>query len=433
MNKHRALLLILGFGLWGSSALSILAADWPQWHGPSRDGVWHDSDIIESFPDKQLEILWEVPISSGYSSPTVAAGLVYLFDLITEPNEMERIHCFEETTGKPVWQFKYKCIYKGIGYKAGPRAAILIHDGLSYSLGAMGDLHCLDAKTGKVTWQKDLNALYQIEMPKWGIAAAPIIYKQLVIVQACGKDACFVAFDRKTGKEVWRALSDRAGYSAPIMIKQAGRDVMVLWTGDQVAGLNPEDGKLFWTYPFISKRTVLNPASPVFKNNYLFFTAFYQGALLLKVDPNKMAVEKVWRRKGPNENNTDSLHSIISTPLIKGDAIYGVDSYGELRCLDLLTGDRIWENLDMVPKTRWGTIHFVTHNDKVWMFNERGELIITTLSRKGVNEISRTQLIQPTRVQLNKRDGVCWSHPAYANGHVFARNDEKLVAARLRK
>ncbi|MCI0360504.1 MAG: PQQ-like beta-propeller repeat protein, partial [Planctomycetaceae bacterium] len=136
---------------------------------------------------------------------------------------------------------------------------------------------------------------------------------------------------------------------------------------------------------------------------------------------------------GANENppNTDALQSIIATPVFDGTHIYGVDSYGELRCLDARTGDRLWEDLTAVPKARWSTIHFVKNADKYWLFNERGELIIARLSPASYSEISRTKLLVPTQEQLRQRGGVCWAHPAFANRHVFQRNDKELVCASL--
>jgi hypothetical protein len=116
---------------------------------------------------------------------------------------------------------------------------------------------------------------------------------------------------------------------------------------------------------------------------------------------------------------------------MEGDYIYGVDSYGELRCLDARNGDRVWEDLRAVPKARWATIHMVRNAGRVWMFNERGELLIARLSPQGFQEISRAKLIEPTTEQLGQRGGVCWSHPAYAYRHVFARNDRELVCASL--
>jgi hypothetical protein len=120
---------------------------------------------------------------------------------------------------------------------------------------------------------------------------------------------------------------------------------------------------------------------------------------------------------------------MISTPVLQGKYVYGVDSYGQLRCLDLHTGDRIWESLDAVPKNRWANIHMVKNQDNIWMFNESGELIISRLSPQGFHEISRTKLIKPTKGQLNR--GVCWSHPAFAYKHVYIRNDEELICADL--
>jgi hypothetical protein len=154
---------------------------------------------------------------------------------------------------------------------------------------------------------------------------------------------------------------------------------------------------------------------------------------MLGVDPQRLAVAKTWQRQGASEQQTDGLHSIISTPLLIGDYVYGVDSYGELRCLKAATGERVWEDLTAVPRARWSTIHFVQNGERVWMFNERGELLITRLSPAGLEIISRAQLIEPTRDQLNQRGGVCWAHPAFAYKHVFARNDEALVCASLEK
>lgn len=189
--------------------------------------------------------------------------------------------------------------------------------------------------------------------------------------------------------------------------------------------------KLYWQHPFTPSRMVLNIATPVFHNNHFFVSGFYDGSLLLKVDPDKLTVKKVWRRKGPNERETDSLHCCISTPVLQGEHIYGVDSYGALRCLDLNTGDRIWESFDAVPEARWSNIHFVRNQDKIWMFSERGELIISRLSPKGFHEISRARLIDPTEGQLNRRGGVCWSHPAFAYKHIYIRNDKELICADL--
>jgi hypothetical protein len=190
-------------------------------------------------------------------------------------------------------------------------------------------------------------------------------------------------------------------------------------------------GKVLWSYPWKPRKMPIGVATPVVSGDRMFFTSFYDGALLLQAPRDEAKAEKVWQIVGRDEQNTEALHSIISTPVFEGRYIYGVDSYGELRCLDGETGERLWENRTAVPRARWSTIHFVKQADRYFLFNERGELIIARLSPKGYEEISRAKLLEPTEEQLRQRGGVCWSHPAFANKHVFARNDNELVCASL--
>ncbi len=425
MREKSIIAIIVGLTVAGH----VLAADWPQWRGPGRDGVWREKGIVQKLDN--LQVRWRTEVANGYCSPTVAGGRVYITDRLTEPDQVERIHCFDAANGNPIWSHGYECNYGKVGYPDGPRASVTINDGRAYSLGTLGHLFCFDAAKGDVLWKKDLKAEYDIKMPIWGIAAAPLVENDLLILHIGGRNACLVALDKVTGAEKWRALDERASYSAPIIIDQAGERVLVCWTGDSVSGLDPLTGKLHWRHPFTPSKMVLNIATPVFENGYLFVSAFYDGSLLLKVDPDKLAVKKVWRRIGKSERDTDGLHCCISTPIIQGDYIYGVDSHGELRCLDLHTGDRIWESLEAVPKDRWSNIHMVRNEDRIWMFNERGELIISRLSPEGFHEISRAKIIEPTEGQLKRRGGVCWSHPAFAEKNIYVRNDRELICVDL--
>ena len=419
---------------------ALLADDWSQWRGEGRDGVWRETGIVEEFAESRLEPLWRVPVGSGYSGPTVAKGRVYLTDRATEPKQIERILCFDASTGESIWSHAYDCVYENVGYQAGPRAAVTVADGRAFALGSMGNLHCMDAENGEVQWHQDLNAEYGLQaiaggkprMPVWGIAGAPLLYRDLVIIHLGGRPgACVVAFDVRTGEERWRALDDRGQYSSPILIRQADHDVCVVWTGDNVVGLDPETGKLYWQVQMTPKNMPIGIATPIVQGDRLFVTSFYDGALMLQILPDELDVEEVWRIRGPSERQTEALHSIISTPIWLGDYIYGVDSYGELRCLRADNGDRVWEDLTATPKARWSNIHFVRNADRVWMFNERGQLIISRLSPQGFTEISRADLLDPTKDQLGRRGGVCWSHPAFADKKIFARNDKELVCASL--
>jgi outer membrane protein assembly factor BamB len=410
----------------------VLGDDWPQWRGLNRDGVWHETGVVEKFTQPQLNLLWRTPISNGYSGPTVANGRVYVTDRPEAPGGKERVLCLDARTGRILWSNEYDCSYTGLGYPDGPRASVAIDDGRAYSLGSMGHLRCYDAATGKLLWNKDPGKDYTIPKITWGISSSPLVEKDLLIVQLGARpDACIVALDKRTGEEKWRALDDRASYSSPIIIERAGRRLLLCWTGDHMTALDPATGAVFWKYPTPQAKMVINVPTPALADDRVFLTSFYDGAYLLEMKHNPPSVAKVWRREGSSERETDALHAMIATPVLQDKHIYGVDSYGEFRCLDAATGDRVWEDRTLVPGGRWANIHMVRNADRIWMFNERGELLITRLSPTGVEVISRAQLIDPTKGQLGMRGGVCWSHPAYAGKCIFARNDNEIVCASL--
>jgi len=410
-------------------SLPGFSQDWPDWRGKNRDAVWEENGIVEKFTSDALPVKWSVPIGPGYSGPTVSEGKVYVTDRVERPDQLERVLCFDEQSGKQLWVHQYQSYYEYIGYPAGPRASVVISEGKAYSLGAMGQLFCLSADFGEVLWHKDLSKYYDINMPIWGIASTPLVVDDKLIVHVSGsKRACVVAFHKDSGEEIWRNLNDRAGYSAPILIEKKGVRVVVNWTEHSLSGLDLETGKVLWRFPWRTG-SGMSIATPVLYKDHIFVSAFYSGSLLVKLGDDYRTAEKAWQRSGKSERLTDALHCVMNTPVILDDYIYGVDSYGELRCLEFATGDRIWEDLSAVNKDRWANIHFIQKEDLTWMFNEHGELLITELSPEGFKEISRTKLIEPTRKQLPR--GVTWSHPAFANKHVFIRNDNRLLCADL--
>ncbi len=424
MNPKGLLLIIIIL-----ISIDCRAQDWPDWRGVNRDAVWSDTGVVKMFDSDVLQPEWSVPVGSGYSGPTVAKGKVYLTDLKNDSIQTEGILCFDEKSGEKIWEQRYECDYISVGYPAGPRASVVINNGKAYSLGTMGNLYCLNATTGKVIWDRDLNTEYEIRMPIWGISAAPLIVDDKIIIQISGSDnAGVIALNKNNGKEIWRNLDDIAGYSAPVLIEKNNLKAVVVWTENSLSGLSPETGEVYWRFPW-DVGSGMSIATPVLFKDHIFVSAFYSGSLLVKLGEDYKSAEIVWQRSGESERKTDALHCVMNTPVILEDYIYGVDSYGELRCLEFATGDRIWEDLSAVKKGRWANIHFVQNGNQTWMFNEHGELIISELSPDGFKEISRTKIIEPTRKQLPR--GVTWSHPAFANKHVFIRNDNELVSVDL--
>ena len=148
-------IILFGLFVFSYIASSTFADDWPQWRGINRDGVWNETSIIDKFNAPEVKIRWRVPVSSGYSGPTVADGRVFVTDRVAAPKQIERVHCFDAESGDKIWSISYDCEYRNVGYVAGPRASVTVHDGLAYALGTMGHLYCLNAANGDLRWKRD--------------------------------------------------------------------------------------------------------------------------------------------------------------------------------------------------------------------------------------------------------------------------------------
>ena len=452
----------------GLTALTLLAPtaraeDWPQWLGPKRDGVWRETGIIDTFPKDGPKKLWSVPVGTGYSGPAVAGGKVFVMDRLLAPGVKppekafgkpklkgaERVLCLDEKTGRELWKHEYPAEY-AISYSSGPRCTPIVDGDRVYTLGAMGHLFCLNAADGKPIWSKDFIKDYESFLPQWGFAAHPLVDGEKLICLAGGSDnRLVVAFDKKTGAELWAVehCPGDFGYSPPMIYEFGGKRHLVIWHSQAVLGLEPESGKRIWRVDFEIKSGLTAPTARKVGEDRLFVTSFYNGSMLLRVKAD--AADVVWKSnaKGEGIHQTTDLSSIMPTPVVDGDHVYGVCSYGQLRCIEADTGKRIWESMNATrgkltsPKVaardepdgseRWSNAFIIPHADRYFLFNEQGDLIIAKLSPRGYEEVSRAHLIDPTNTDARRL--VVWTHPAFANRCVFVRNDKELACFDLAK
>jgi outer membrane protein assembly factor BamB len=420
--------------------IPALAEDWPEWRGKGRIGIWNESGILDKFPEKGLTVAWRTPIHAGFAGPAVAAGRVFVTDFETSAGlkGKERALCLDEKSGKILWTRTWDANYGKMSYPIGPRATPTVDGDRVYVVGATGALLCLRAQTGEVVWQKDYTNDYGMQMPMWGVTSAALVDGDRLIAIVGGQpDAKVMAFDKMTGKEIWRALpsDSEQGYCQPVIFEVGGIRQLIVWHPSAIASLNPATGKVNWQQPFrINMGMTL--ATPVLSGSRLLVSSFYNGSMLLDLALAGGGAGVLWQGKSNSEINTDGLHAVINTPVIDGDYIYGICSYGQLRCLNLKTGERVWETMEVTKeKARWASGLIVRQGDRYFINNDRGELIIAKLSPQGYQEISRTQLIKPTTNPGNRRElgAVNWSHPAYANRSIFARNDEEIISISLEK
>jgi hypothetical protein len=326
-----------------------------------------------------------------------------------------------------------------MSYPCGPRTTPVVADGKVYTLGGMGNLVCMDAATGKPLWSKDFMKEYDAPLPQWGFAAHPLLDGDKLICLVGGEGSVAVAFDKDTGKEKWRALSlsgAELGYCPPMIFQvspQSPRQ-LIIWHPEAVNSLDPETGKVYWSQPFKVGANMSIP-TPRLDGNRLFVTNFYTGSMMLQLAADQPAATQLWRSKsrGESPNATDKLHCVMSTPILKDGYIYGVCSYGEMRCLKADDGARVWQSpkatgTDKEPE-RWANAFIIPQGDRYFLPNEKGDLIIARLTPKGYEEVDRAHVLEPTGKAQQRQ--IVWSHPAFANKSMFARNDKQIICVSL--
>lgn len=424
----------------------IVADDWTQWRGEGRLGVWHESGVVDEMP-AELKFTWRVPVKTGFAGPAVADGRVFVTDWELDPESRtldgtERAIALDEQTGEVLWTREWPTTYRMLmgSYAVGPRATPTVDGDRLYVVGASGALLCLEAATGEVVWQKDYRADYNSYVPTWGIASAPLVDGDKLIAIVGGEPgALVVAFDKRTGEELWRAVDvvGEMGYGQPVIYEAGGARQLIVWHAAALVSLDPETGDVYWEETW-EAGAGMSVATPVKSGDYLFVTQFYNGPMMMRLNQDRPTAALLWKGDSRSEmpDGTDGLHSLITTPVIAGDYIYGVGSYGELRGLDARTGERLWMSDEMTAQARWGTAFMVKNGDRYFVNNDDGYLMIAEFTPSGYVERGRAFLIEPTSSagfgarRLFDRD-VSWSHPAYANRHIIHRNDHEIVRASL--
>jgi outer membrane protein assembly factor BamB len=402
----------------------LRAGDWPQWRGPNRDGVSGETGLLETFPADGLKVRWRIPVGWGFSSPVVAQGRVFLADSeLMKPKARERLHCVDETTGKPIWTYAYDVAYEDWAFdpsqEIGPVATPIVQNGKVFMLGRLNDLVCLDVPKGEVIWKKNLQKEYQASFAPG--MPSPLIEGDLLILFIGGKpEAGIVAFEKESGKEVWKALDESLTFSSPIVISSGGKRQLIVWTQESVTSLDPATGATWWRQRLLTGSDYA-VSTPVFHDDRLLI-----GGLMFQLDSDKPAATVLWPA---SKNPSRRIFSHTSTAMFSGDHLYSAKSTGELVCVEANTGQQVWETDKVTDIKNGASIHLTPNGDSAFLFTDKGELIRARLTPKGYDEISRAAVLQPT-MPFGGRN-VVWPPPAYANRCIFARSGKELVCASL--
>lgn len=391
-------------------------SDWPQFLGPTRNGVYPGSDLADAWPAGGPATLWKKKIGHGFSGPVVANHRLVLFHRVAD---QETVACLDAGTGAALWNFAYPTSYvDDFGFDDGPRATPCVSGPRVYTFGAQGRLHCLELGTGKKVWSVDTKSEFGAGNGFFGLACSPLVEGKAVIVNIGGaKGAGIVAFDKDSGKLLWKTSDDEASYSSPAAATLDGRRYVLFLTRNDFVALDPVAGEIRFRYPWHSRnRMSVNAATPVVIGDNIFVSASYgTGAILLHLGQH--GVEKIW-------SGDDLLSNHYATSVELNGFLYGIHGrtdpgflpHPRLRCLELDTQKVRWEaeSIGAATITRAG--------NRLLVLTDTGELVDVPASPEAFAPKAKVQIL-PGEVR---------AFPAIAEGLLYARNKDELVCVDLR-
>jgi outer membrane protein assembly factor BamB len=405
MRPYRPILLLIVL-LAGFVALDfepLGAADWPQFRGLQRDGVAREGGLLKAWPANGPRRLWKVAVGDGFSGIVVAGGR--LFTLYGKGRD-ELAVAHDARTGKELWRARIDEKYES-DQGHGPRSTPTVDGNRVFALSASGTLVALDAASGKMLWSRDLKRDFGAKPPGWGVSTSPLVEGNLLLVDAggsAGKSA--VALDKQTGKTVWTSQSDAAGYSAPIAITVGGVRQVLFFTGTALTALAPANGSLLWRVPWRTDWDV-NAATPLFvAPDRLFVSSGYDtGSALLRIKAGggRASAEEVWRSRG--------MKNTFSSSVLVGNHFYGFDN-SVLKSIAVATGKDAWR------KSGLGHGSLIAVDGHLIVLSERGRLALVEANPAEYREKAAAEVLS----------GKCWTAPTLANGRLYVRNEEEMLA-----
>ena len=425
-DRGLAELLLPGFGrtaalLWLIAGLLTVsqsrANDWPQFLGPTRNGVYAGSDLADDWPGNGPPVVWKKAVGHGFSGPVVVDGKLILFQRLAE---QETVACLDSRTGNPIWSFAYPTSYlDDFGFDDGPRATPQVTGARVYTFGAQGMLHCLELGSGKKVWSVDVKSEFDAGNGFFGMACSPLVEGKAVILNVGGaKGAGIVAFDKDNGKLLWKTSDDEASYSSPIAATLGGQRYVLLLARNDFIALDPVAGEIRFQYPWHSaNRMSVNAATPLVMGDTIFLSASYgTGAVLLRLGDH--GIQKVW-------SGDDLLSNHYATSVELNGFLYGIHGRTDpgfrprstFRCLELKTQKVRWETNAVGPAT------ITRAGGQLLMLTDKGELLDVLANPNSFQLKSRAQILT----------GEVRAFPAIADGFFYARNKDQLVCVDLRK
>jgi outer membrane protein assembly factor BamB len=395
-----------------ATVVTQAANDWPQYLGPSRNGIYEGPALADTWGANGPKVVWRKQVGQGFAGPAVVGNRVILFHRVGNEEVLESL---DAATGNSMWRYAYPTRYRDdFGFDEGPRAVPVVADGVIYTFGAEGQLHAVDLAKGTRLWSEDTMKRFGVPKGFFGAAGSPLVEGGRVIANVGGDKAGIVAFEAKTGKVLWTATDDDASYSSGVAATIGGRRLGVFLTRDSLVGLDPASGMVQFQRRWRARIAAsVNAATPIIVGDEIFVSAQYgPGAGVLRVNGSQLT--DVW-------TSDDVLSNHYATSVFYNGYLYGFHGRQEFgpsfRAVEFQTGTVKWSQ----EQFRAGSV--LLAGDRLLITREGGELVLASASPQAFKPIARAQILQ----------GVVRPYPALADGLLYVRNENTLVCLDLRK
>jgi outer membrane protein assembly factor BamB len=423
-----------------SIAAAVGDGSWPRLLGDHFDGV-ADARGIDFDWSRPPEVAWRLPVGSGYGLGCVFAGRYYHCDADRKGSQwVERLRAFDLKDGRQIWSVERPQIYDDLyRYENGPRGTPATDGKSIVTFGVDGGLFCRDLADGRLKWSVATNEKYGVVQNFFGVGSSPLILESMVIVPVGGSPpedqsiapgrlervspngSALVAFDLKTGDEVWRCGEDLASYSSPRTMQIGSTTVVLLFAREHLLAVDPSNGRLLWKKRHRAGLVEsVNAMMPIVDGDRVFISECYEvGSLLLSVSLN--GAETLWLDP-PGERRRQSMRCHWSTPILVDGFLYGCSGRNngdsDFRCVELRTGEVRWTDDRRIRKsvTRVGE-HLV-------VVDETGEMQIVLPKPEALEVIARHDFGQ-------RISQPCWSAPIVVGNRMLLRGDRAVLCLAL--
>ena len=392
-------------------SLPSFSEDWPQWRGIHRDGKSPETKLLAEWPEEGPKLLWQVDgVGEGHASMAVAGGLVYTTGMVGE--DAEGVLSAIDLSGQLVWQTNYGPEWKGM--YPGARTCPTVDGDRGYILSGTARLVCFDSKTGAILWSENIDERFAGLDPRVGYAESLLVDGDKVICTPGGEDASLVALDKTTGETIWTTVgfSDQSAYCSPILVERGGSRLIVTVTARSLAGVDVETGELVWRAPFdVDAEDPNHSVSPVYEDGRIYITSGHRdGGCMYELAADGTSVEQRW-----TDQTLNTLHGGL---VIVARYVYGTSTKGRWICLDLATGNVMYE-------TRGVGMGSVIYADgMLYCYGEKGTLGLVKALPSGYELVSS--------FKIPNDGGPHWAHPVISDGRLYVRHGNAILAYDIR-